>query len=128
MKYIQQVCEELGVSRTTVYKYIKKLNIAIKKDGNVALIADADFEKLREALNVNSVNQVHTDYKQEYIQALQQQIADLKEQLKAKDEQIAKLIQTNQNFQVLLKEKDEKIQQIEAPKSFFKKLFSRRQE
>ncbi|WP_080131871.1 hypothetical protein [Caldicellulosiruptor bescii] len=78
---------------------------------------------------------MHTDYKLEYIQSLQQQIETLqkqvdflKEQLRAKDEQIAKLIQTNQNFQVLLKEKEEQIYQLEGQKqkgSFLKKLFGR---
>lgn len=135
MKNIQQLCDELGISRTTVYKYIRRLGIEVKKEGNIAFINDDDIEKIKEALSTASTNSLHTDYKIEYIQSLQQQIETLqkqvdflKEQLRAKDEQIAKLIQTNQNFQVLLKEKEEQIFQLDGPKqkgSFLKKLFGR---
>ena len=104
MKNIKEIADILGVSKMTVYRFIKTSNISesavegrtmLYDDTSVSAIIKAFYDK-KDATH-DTIDDT-SDYAQEYLKKLEEmnaffkkEIEDKKQQLKAKDEQIERL-------------------------------------
>ena len=53
---LKDVRQEIGVGKTTLYKYLKKLSISTSKQFGVAHISSSDFEKIKAHVGIKSVD------------------------------------------------------------------------
>lgn len=53
---LKDVRQEIGVGKTTLYKYLKKLGITTTKQFGVAHISSSDFEKIKAHVGIQSVD------------------------------------------------------------------------
>ena len=109
------LAKQLNVSKQKIYRYIKKnhLNALIQEDNTIKLDESIKNDVVEHFVKSNKMPQ-NTSHDDMLIQQLQQQIEDLKHQIKIKDEQI----QTNQellkNQQVLMLQNSKKIELLET--------------
>lgn len=135
MKNIKEIADILGVSKMTVYRFIKTSNISesavegrtmLYDDTSVSAIVKAFYDKkdvIHDTIDDTS------DYAQEYLKKLEEmnaffkkEIENKKQQLKAKDEQIERLqIILDQQQQLLLYEQKKSTLLIEENISISKK-------
>lgn len=135
MKNIKEIADILGVSKMTVYRFIKTSNISesavegrtmLYDDTSVSAIIKAFYDK-KDATH-DTIDDT-SDYAQEYLKKLEEmnaffkkEIEDKKQQLKAKDEQIERLqIILDQQQQLLLYEQKKSTLLIEENISISKK-------
>lgn len=109
------LAKQLNVSKQKIYRYIKKnhLNALIQEDNTIKFDESIKNDVVEHFCKSNKMPQ-NTSHDDMLIQQLQQQIEDLKHQIKIKDEQI----QTNQellkNQQVLMLQNSKKIELLET--------------
>ena len=112
---VYDLAKQLNVSKQKIYRYIKKnhLNALIQEDNTIKFDESIKNDVVERFGKSNKMPQ-NTSHDDMLIQQLQQQIEDLKHQIKIKDEQI----QTNQellkNQQVLMLQNSKKIELLET--------------
>jgi len=120
MKSIKQIADILGVSKMTVYRFIKANNITeTSQEGRTMLYDDASIKLILKALSdkedVTDVTSDDTsDFKEDYIIKLEEMNIFLKNEIEDKNEQI-KSLQTilKQQQQLLLYEQQKNTKLLE---------------
>jgi len=120
MKSIKQIADILGVSKMTVYRFIKVNNITeTSQEGRTMLYDDASVKLILKALSdkedVTDVTSDDTsDFKEDYIIKLEEMNIFLKNEIEDKNEQIESL-QTilKQQQQLLLYEQQKNTKLLE---------------
>lgn len=112
LRTTKEIADLLGVSKSTVYRYIKSNAIHESSQNGSALLYDESALKLiRQGLAIPTESEVDSDritkesvesVQKELIETLKSQIESQKEQLDIKDTQIAELQKANDQFQQLL--------------------------
>lgn len=112
LRTTKEIADLLGVSKSTVYRYIKSNEIHEASQNGSALLYDESALKLiRQGLAIPTESEVDSDritkesvesVQKELIETLKSQIESQKEQLDIKDTQIAELQKANDQFQQLL--------------------------
>ena len=112
LKTTKEIAESIGVSKSTVYRFIKSNLIHESSQIGSALLYDESVEKLiSEGLGLTGNSQTKPNespresiesVQNELISTLKKQIEDQGEQLKVKDNQIAELQKSNDQLQQLL--------------------------
>ena len=95
----KDLAEKCGITPTYVLKYIRThgLDDRLEKSGKSFVIPDDVAQQLLAHFEVKE-SEKQNDESDKLTQVLEQQIADLREQLKIKDEQILSLTQTVQDL------------------------------
>lgn len=95
----KDLAEKCGITPTYVLKYIRShgLDDRLEKSGKSFVIPDDVAQQLLAHFEVKEAEK-QNDESDKLTQVLEQQIADLREQLKIKDEQILSLTQTVQDL------------------------------
>lgn len=112
LKTTKEIADSLGVSKSTVYRYIKSNEIHESSQLGSAMLYDESIEKvIREGLGLSiesssKSERIDTEsielVQKELIETLKNQVESQKEQLSIKDKQIAELQKSNDQFQQLL--------------------------
>lgn len=125
MKNIQQVAEELNVSKTTIRNYLKKLpqNLSLKKDKNTYLIDDNVENFLKETVSSNDNKKFKKDdfdLKNDdmKIQELNQRIEEIKKDNEHLKKDINKKDNWIEDLNILLKQQQQL--QLDANKELMK--------
>ena len=132
---INKAIDQLKVSRTTLYKYLKKSGIKPQKSGNRAYITNKDITDIKQLLpenqtTTNTANEHHEQSKQDQVieKIYQEQIDTLRNSLSESQTDNKKLIFEMGKLQGIaqsLKDQNDKLQkitieQIQAPKKYDK--------
>lgn len=116
MKSTKEIADTIGLSKMTVYRYIKANNITeTSQDGRTLLYDDASVKLIiKGLLTKDSVTDVTPNSNEEYIEKLEEINEILKTELDTKNEQIENL-QTilNQQQQLLLFEQQKNTKLLE---------------
>jgi len=121
MKSIKQIADILGVSKMTVYRFIKANNIAeTSQEGRTMLYDDTSVKLILKALSNKSdvssdvTSNDTSDFKEDYIIKLEEMNIFLKNEIEDKNEQIESL-QTilKQQQQLLLYEQQKNTKLLE---------------
>jgi len=120
MKSTKQIADILGVSKMTVYRFIKSNNITeTSQDGRTLLYDDTSVSLIIKGLSdkkdVTDVTPNNTsDFKEDYVIKLEEMIVFLKKEIEDKNNQIESL-QTilNQQQQLLLYEQQKNTKLLE---------------
>jgi len=145
---VNEVAEELKVSKVTIYNKIKSLNKELKshlhKVKGVTYVDEKGFNLIKKDIEgLNSFTEFNESkeettknhdvkaFKEDLIHLQKDYIEQLKEQLKEKDRQLESKDELIKNFQVLLKNNKEQLLQLEEKiesrrtKSIWDKIFSK---
>ena len=137
---VSEIAEEIGKSKTSVYKKVSELKGELKpfkKKVNGVIHFDAEgFEIIKNSygeviidnrVERTSLNHVDDKYLDLLLSEKDEQIKHLKEQLKEKDKSLEQAMKLVENNQVLLLQKEDKILRLESyteKKSFWDKFKS----
>lgn len=112
LRTTKEIADLLGVSKSTVYRYIKSNAIhEASQNGSTLLYDESALKLIRQGLAIPTESEVDSDritkesvksVQKELIETLKSQIESQKEQLDIKDTQIAELQKANDQFQQLL--------------------------
>lgn len=130
MKTIKQLSDELKISKQKLYRYVKANHInEVHHDAGVIYIDETLETLLKQHFSKNDTfHDTHQNVSNDtvLIRSLEEQIVQLKEQLKEKDRQIERNQELLKNQQVLTLQANQKIELLEnkeEEKEVFKKTF-----
>ena len=128
MKTIKQLSDELKISKQKLYRYVKANHInEVHHDAGVIYIDETLETLLKQHFSKNDTfHDTHQNVSNDtvLIRSLEEQIVQLKEQLKEKDRQIERNQELLKNQQVLTLQANQKIELLEnkeEEKEVFKK-------
>lgn len=117
MKTIKQLSDELKISKQKLYRYVKANHInEVHHDAGVIYIDETLETLLKQHFSKNDTfHDTHQNVSNDtvLIRSLEEQIVQLKEQLKEKDRQIERNQELLKNQQVLTLQANQKIELLE---------------
>ena len=116
MKTVKELADQLGVSKTTIYKRIDELQVRDKlsKNGNRFTIPQSVETLIVNTFQENNANQSQAGSQTESQIANQQIIDSLIEQLKQKDDQLMQKDQQIESLHCLISETTKALQQAQS--------------